>query len=614
MFKKFIAEIKARKVRKWFAIHISTSLTVFGAVNLIGNRYGFPPVIFDSVFIFSLCSLPVVLVLAWNHTSDVKRKFKTGETVFYTLMVVVTVFLLINRIFITQEEIIELVEKSIAVLPFQNFSDSKDDEYFSDGVTEDILTQLSKIRDLKVVSRTSVMKYKNTDKSIREIAKELGVENILEGSVRRSGDRIRIVSQLIDARNDQHLWAETYDKDLTDIFKIQSEVAQNIAMALRIRLSPEEKDRIEKKSTDNIEAYTYYLKGREYYKLFKEDANETAIDFFKKAIDLDPVFAAAYSNLAMAYAQKFRIFGAGSQWSDSSRIISEKAIEIDPDIAEPYIALGMNYLYNGKLHLALEQAYKAVNLNPNSSAAGDVGQLNYLLGNYPEAIPWLERAIKVDPTNWTWYRNLGLVKMRLFKFDEAEGFFCKVRDLMPEHTLIFPNFTELYIITNQFEKADSMLHIQLLLHPNNSRILFCIGQLRLFEGNFSEAMTFIKRAVEISSLEFGPAAEYAFLLNKAGQKEEAQKILNHIITINKKEIEQGMENYNYPYELVRTFSIMNIKESALYYLNIAIKNGWRAYPFTLSDPLLENIKSTPEFTQIMESLKKEIDRMAAKLD
>lgn len=226
MLKNFVGEIKTRKIKKWLAIHLSTSLTLIGAVNLLSNRYGIPSYIFDSIFILAICALPITLVLAWFHGTEQLRAFRAGEIVFYSIIIFLAGLILYRLIFTKMEKTIDVVEKSIAVLPFQNFSDSKDDEYFSDGITDDILTQLSKVRALKVISRTSVMKYKNTQKTAPEIAKELGVESILEASVRRSGSRIRIVGQLIDAVNDKHIWAEKYDRQLKDIFTIQSEVAE----------------------------------------------------------------------------------------------------------------------------------------------------------------------------------------------------------------------------------------------------------------------------------------------------------------------------------------------------------------------------------------------------
>ncbi len=210
--------------------------------------------------------------------------------------------------------------KSVAVLPFQNLSPDPENAFFADGMTEDILTQLSKIRDLKVISRSSVMRYKGTQKPIQTIAAELGVGAVLEGSVRRAGSRVRIVGQLIDARTDEHLWAETYDRELKDVFAIQSEVAQQIAAALRATLSPAEKKRIEQNPTRNLAAYDQYLKGRELYYRYRKADNESALGLFQKALELDPGFALAYAGLGDAYAQ--RRSGSASRhpgWSRVSR-------------------------------------------------------------------------------------------------------------------------------------------------------------------------------------------------------------------------------------------------------------------------------------------------------
>ena len=181
-------------------------------------------------------------------------------------------------------------EKSIAVLPFDNLSGDPQDEYFSDGLTEDIITQLSKIGSLTVISRSSVMRYKNQDRDLRTIGEELGVTTLLEGSVRRAGDRLRITAQLIEAVTDRHLWAESYDREMKDIFEIQSDVAQQIASALEVQMAPEEKERIEQKPTENLTAYDYYLKGREYYSRYRKQDNENAIELFQRAIELDPKF------------------------------------------------------------------------------------------------------------------------------------------------------------------------------------------------------------------------------------------------------------------------------------------------------------------------------------
>lgn len=613
MLKKLLNEIKNRKLPKWIAIHLSTSLTIIGAINIIGSKYNFPSEIFDIAFIILLCGLPITIVFAWFHANYQDQKIKIGEKIFYITIIAIILFLLVNRLFLSSETVIQVEAKSIAVLPFKNFSDSKEDEYFSDGITEDIITQLSKVHLLKVISRTSVMKYKDSKKSIREIAKELGVESILEGSVRRSNGRFRIVGQLIDAQADKHIWANTYDREMKDIFEIQSEVAKKISDALMVTLTKNEKESIEKKYTNNIEAYTYYLKGRDYLNRLTPEDVDISTDFFKKAVAIDSNYSLAYAGLGEAYAQRFRAFGMGDQWLDSSRLMIERAINLDPDIAEPYVALGLNLFYSGKLRLALKQYLKAVDRNPNSKAVVDVGQVYYLLGNYVEAIPWLKKAIEIDPTTWMGYRNLGFVYYSLGRFVEAEKLFYKVLELMPEHTYVLKDLTDMYIVTKQFQKADSLLSIFLKKKPENPRVLFCLGEIKMFKGDLSEARNYFEKVISTTTIEYGPAIEYGYVLFKEKKYKEAQKIFDMLIKIDESEIKKGMENHNYPYELARIYSILNKNDKAIDALKIAIMNGWKYYLFTMADPLLENIKDDIRFKFLMNNMKNDLEQMKRKI-
>ncbi|MFN2176573.1 MAG: protein kinase domain-containing protein, partial [Anaerolineales bacterium] len=236
------------------------------------------------------------------QSSQKLRTSSTGKKiiVFGSIFMLFIILAVLSYIFIPSKPPY-VQNRSIAVLPFKNLSDSKEDEYFSDGITEDILTQLSKISDLKVISSTTIMQYKNTKKSIREIGKELNVAVVLEGSVRHSGDRIRISSQLIDSKEDKHLWAETYDREMKDVFAIQSDVAKHIAAAMKTELSPAERERIERIYTKSTDAYRLYLKGRFYWNKRTAPDLQKAIDYFNQAIEKDSYYALAYQGLADSY-------------------------------------------------------------------------------------------------------------------------------------------------------------------------------------------------------------------------------------------------------------------------------------------------------------------------
>ncbi|MEK9138819.1 MAG: hypothetical protein AAB393_16995, partial [Bacteroidota bacterium] len=234
----FLQELKVRNIRKTMAIYLSSALTTIGVVKLFAEVYDLPTAIFNVVVVFLTCGAASAFAVAWYHGGEGPQKPKKKEFAIHTLVLIAAVFLSF-RVAGSQRTISRVPDnRTIAVLPFKNLSDNKEDEYFSDGIMEDILTQLSKISDLRVISRTSVMKFKDSQKTIREIGSELGVAAILEGSVRRDGMRVQIAGRLINSTTDEQIWGETYQREIKDIFAIQSEVARKIAAELKAQLSP----------------------------------------------------------------------------------------------------------------------------------------------------------------------------------------------------------------------------------------------------------------------------------------------------------------------------------------------------------------------------------------
>ena len=292
--------------------------------------------------------------------------------------------------------------KSIAVLPFNNLSNDIDDEYFADGMTEDILTELSKIQDLMVISRTTIMKYKGTTKSLKEIGKELGVGTILEGSVRRVGNRVRITGQLINTANDHHLWAEKFDRDIEDIFAVQDEVATAIANVLRIKLSDEEVMLISSSQTESIEAYDLYIKGRSFSYSYSAPNIYKAINYFNEAIKIDPNYALPHAGIARSKTTlSFFLFhddDFAKEQLKEAKFHAEKAITLGPEEAEVQFTMGLylNRLNDGSAH---EYIKKAIELNPSHAHAHDETGDYYLdiHGDLDQAIYWYEKALKLDP-------------------------------------------------------------------------------------------------------------------------------------------------------------------------------------------------------------------------
>jgi TolB-like protein/Tfp pilus assembly protein PilF len=330
---------------------------------------------------------------------------------------------------------------SIAVLPFANRSRDEEDEYFADGITEDVIAQLCKMRALKVISRTSVMPFKKSEESLREIASRLGVGNVLEGSVRRIGDRVRIVAQLIDASSGRHLWAETYDRQLTDIFAIQTDVALQIASALQAELSHSERERIRREPTRDMEAYEEYLRGRHCYVRWTREGFLQSIEHFDRAIARDPRFALAYVGLAKAYTELGETEGLSREEAGTRAMsAAAKAIALDPELgearcADAYARFVFEFDWAGA-----EAGFKrALELSPGSDDSYDLyGRLCAALARFDEAIALQERARGLDPV--THRTDLATSLLRAGRNEDAarvatESIRLEPRDPRPRATL-----------------------------------------------------------------------------------------------------------------------------------------------------------------------------------
>jgi adenylate cyclase len=314
---------------------------------------------------------------------------------------------------------------AIAILPFTNMSGDPEQEYFSDGISEDIITDLSKIADLTVIARNSSFTYKGRSVDVRTIGRELGVQSVLEGSIRRSGNRVRITAQLIDATSGGHLWADRYDRDLTDIFEVQDDVTRRIVEALKVTLSPGEKERLAETKTSNLAAYDYLLRGREFM-LGKEKSRETfeqAITYFKRALEHDPNYSQAYACLGFAH-----IFDYQNRWTDdpdSSLPLAEQyaraALEKDPNEPLARCVSAMSASFAKDLDRAKSEIDLALSLNPNLALAHNLSGTNRIYAGQPlEAIPKIEYAMRLDPALSPQFLHfLGMAYLLAGKYETA---------------------------------------------------------------------------------------------------------------------------------------------------------------------------------------------------
>ena len=299
----------------------------------------------------------------------------------------------------------------IAVLPFVNMSADVENEYFSDGITEELISKLSRLHDLTVIARTSIMQYKKTGKSIAEIGRELQAGTILEGSVRKAGDRLRITAQLVDVQSQGHLWSQDYDRTLEDVFAIQSDVAQNVAQALQIALKPAEQRQIEQAGTNDPEAYKDYLQGLYHYNTWSKEGLEKSIEYFKQAIARDPDFAKAYAAMAFSYdlLAEYGYLPPGEAFPKVKEA-AHRALEIDATTAEAYTALALAANYHDYDWARADEGYRrALELNPNSAITHDWYGIAYLtaMGRHEEAIAHGKRAKELDPLTAYIRQDLG---------------------------------------------------------------------------------------------------------------------------------------------------------------------------------------------------------------
>jgi len=511
-------------------------------------------------------------------------------------------------------------KKSIAVLPLASLSQSKDDEYFSDGITEDIITQLSRIGDLRVISRTSVMVYKDTRKNLREIGRELGVATILEGSVRRAGERVRIVAQLVDAGTDEHLWAETYDREMKDIFAIQSDVAEKIASALRAKLSPAEKERLGKKPTDNIEAYDYYLRGRNYYKRYRKQDNEVAIGLFKRALESDPGYPLAWAGLADAYCQRVGRFGMSVSWLDTAIEAAEKAIVVDGNCAEAYKALGLAYYYKGFIDKSLTACEKAIEIDPNHvPAIVNAGGIYMSSGRFDKAIPLLRRALALEPFDAFAHAYLGQMHRLMGDFSTAEQFFDRMSELHPDLTTGGCLKAMFLAAQGAHSRANDLMGSLVDAHHGSRYVLTVAGTIAALTGDFATARHYYEGAIAFGPVWFDdmfmcPGLGLGQILIREGKRGEAQRLLSQAKEALEEAVESGNGYVSVRYYLAAISAIEGNRMEAYGWLEKAIEAGWRDYQIGLIDPWLESLRDDERFKQMMAEVKAVLDEMRKRIE
>jgi len=504
-------------------------------------------------------------------------------------------------------------KKSIAVLPFINDSNDSTNIYIINGLMESTLNNLQKIEDLRVTSRTSVEKYRNNPKPIQEIARELNVKYLIEGSGQKIGDQIMLNIQLIDAQSDQHLWSEQYNREAKDIFDLQKEVAKNIAGKIEVIIRPEEEERINKAPSDNLVAYDYFLKGLDLFYKANREGLEEAIPYFKKAIEHDNEFARAYASVAIAYFF-LDFFEVEKKYTDEINNYADKALLFDSKLPYSLIAKAVFYLHNEEYELALPHLEKALEYNPNSALV-----INILSDFYTRYIPNTEKYLEYalmgirldiasnDSTTASYiYLHVSNALIQSGFIDETEKYIDKSLEYNPEN--LYSEQLKAYIL---FAKSGDLQQLKELLIKVLSKdstrwdLIQEVAKINYFMRDYESAYTYYKRFIEVKEalnldVSRGENAKIGIVLSKMGLTEESETYFSDYLDYaeNDKSIYKNLS-------LAAYYSLQGDTESAIEQMELFSQQENYPYWYLLFidiDPLFDNVKDLPEFKKIMKGI------------
>ncbi|UCF19059.1 MAG: tetratricopeptide repeat protein [Gemmatimonadota bacterium] len=455
---------------------------------------------------------------------------------------------------------------SIAVLPFVNLSADPENEYFSDGVTEDIITHLCKVSDLKVISRATVMQYKSTEKNLKQIGQELGVGTLIEGSVRRAADRVRITAQLVDAQSDQHLWAETYDRELTDIFAIQSDVALRIAGALKTTLSPEVRARIQREPTANLEAHNSYLLGTFYWNKRTGEGFSRAVEHFQHAIELDESYALAHVGLADCY-NLLPFYGDAhpGEAHPKARAAALRALELDEALAEAHTSYAfVETWYDWDWSVAESEFKRALALNPS----------------YAKAHHW-----------YAWYLTIRREP------DKAVERVALARDLDPLSLIINTDLGDLLYYARRYDESLEAQKKTIQMDPTFWPAQVNIGRAYFQNGMVEEAIDSFRKAIRLSKNHPSGVGMLGYALAATGNRDEALRLID--------ELKELSTRVNVPsYLMAIAYAGLDDRDSAFEWLHKAHEqrdSAWLIY-YLKADPWADRLREDARFGELLERM------------
>lgn len=523
--KGFIDDLQRRRVFRVAFVYLICAWLLVQVAEVTFPALLIPPWAQTLVVVLTIFGFPIALILAWAFqitpegvVSDVSSPYfntlgnkRKIDYIVIAALVAVIGFLTIRQSRIQETDLspssAELpavglgstgAPASIAVLPFLNMSDDSSNEYFSDGLSEEILNSLTRLRELKVAARTSSFYFKNKDVDIPTIALHLGVRHVLEGSVRRQGQQVRVTAQLIRADTGFHVWSETYDRELKDIFGIQSDIARNVVQALEVVLSSESGAQLERQATTSLDAYEYYLQARGYLRNPENESTLMSAEaLFEKALAIDAGFAEAYAGLCDTYLVDYKRSRSTKSFEKAEHAC-HRALTLDGSDGSVHTALGNLYRNSGQYHRAEQGFKRAIVLNASAVDAYDGLALTYQLQNrLDEAEITYQRAIEIQPRFWRGHLEMGNFLFSASRWAESIEHFRRVTDLTPDNAVGYLNLGTAHYMLADFENAAIAWHHSVDLLPSHTAYTN-IGSSYFFLGRFQDAIEMYQRAIELA--------------------------------------------------------------------------------------------------------------------
>jgi TolB-like protein/Flp pilus assembly protein TadD len=510
-------------------------------------------------------------------------------------------------------------ERSIAVLPFENLSPDPDNAYFASGIHHEIITQLSRVSELQVISRSSVLRYADGARDMAAIAGELGVGAVLEGSVQRVGSRVRITAQLVDARRDRQLWAQSYDRELSDVFGIQSEVAIDIARSLNAAIGPGERARIERHATNQLPAYDLYLRAMQLYNTGAAE-NETTIELLRQATQLDPAFAAAWALLSRSYSQRVQVYGFPAEWADSALAVAHHAVSLNGDLAEAHYAVGLASSMLGRIRAADEAGWRAVQLNASDATLYSALARNArTLGRYDDVIRLGRRITELDPLNAHGPHHVGTAYVFLGDWDAAQQWLQ--RSLAVGSTHPAARFSRVYLdlLRGDRAAAESQTLAWLEQEPGSVQALWAAADVALHGGDPAVAARYYAqierggRGASQPQLYVSSTALLATALHAAGDRQAAGPLLASAASGVQAAISRGNEAPGLRYELAMIAALRGDREDAYRWLDEAVAGGWRVSALMRTSPAFASLRSEPRFASLLATIDSDLAAQRARV-